>query len=37
LEINKLIQDMVQKGVMVPLNPKKRPNSFAAWTDPGIF
>ena len=30
----KLVQELVQKGVMEPLNPKLRPNSYLTRTDP---
>ncbi len=33
-EFNSLCQKLVEKGTFIPLNPKKRPNSFACFSDP---
>jgi len=34
-EYKELCKLLVDNGTMEPLNPKKRPNSFLARTDPG--
>ena len=33
-EYDNLCQQLVKKGTFIPLNPEKRPNSFACFSDP---